>query len=151
MAEHDDTTTANCIRSHMWKRIFDRYDGKPEFHLFRLRGLNLLNWKDQFVFRFKKVDGSGRHQNYQTLQQKDFDDQLELLDVPPAAVRLTSGYQPDAAGQAIERIIVAKPLQRSIIWAAQVNIADGSATRIDITPARLSGTGRVDVRQRAAR
>ena len=86
-----------------------------------------------------------------TKRSSNFDDQLVLLDVPPAAVRLTSGDQPDAAGQAIERIIVAKPLQRSIIWAAQVNIADGSATWIDITPARLSGTGRVDVRQRAAK
>lgn len=117
-AEHDDTTVANCIRSHAWTEIVRRFDGRPGVKLMRLRGLNLLLHKDETVWRFKLVDDGGRHSNYQTQQQKDFDDQLEFPEFPPAAIRLTSGYQPDDAAQAIERILVARPLGPSIRWVA---------------------------------
>lgn len=146
-AEHDDTTAANCIRSHMWTEVVRRFDGRPGCTLIRLQGLNLLNYKDQTVWRLKRVDGSGRHSNYQTKQQRDFDDQLDLPGLPAEAVRLTSGYQPGEAGQMIERIIVARPFGRSIVWAAQVNVVDDVALWIDITPARLAGTERIDFRR----
>jgi len=147
-AEHDDTTAANCIRSHMWKEVTRRFAGRKRCKLIRMRGLNLLLHRDELVFRFKKVDGAGRHRNYQTQQQEDFDDQLPLPELPPEAVRLTSGYQPDFAGQSIERIIVARPIRRSIAWAAQVNVTDGAASWVDITPARLPGTEHMDYRGR---
>jgi tryptophan 2,3-dioxygenase len=150
-AEHDDTTVANCIRSHAWTEVLRRFDGRSGFVLMRLRGLNLLLHKDETVWRFKLVDGAGRHSNYQTQQQRDFDDQLELPGIPPAAVRLTSGYQPDEAAQAIERIVVARPLGPSIRWVAQVNVIDGTSTWTDITPVRLPGTSRVDYRGRGKR
>src|SRR5690349_15820604 len=73
-AEHDDTTVANCIRSHAWTEIVRRFDGRPGFRLMRLNRLNLLLYKDETVWRFKLVDGAGRHSNYQTQQQKAFDD-----------------------------------------------------------------------------
>jgi hypothetical protein len=146
-AEHDDTTTANCIRSHMWKQVVTRFDGKSGFKLQKLQGLNLLNWEGRYVFRFKKVDGSGRHANYQTKQQRDFDDQLELPGIPPAALRLTSGYQPDPSGLMIDRIIVARPYGTSTVWAAQVNLDSGKVTWTDITPVRLPGTERMDRRR----
>ena len=141
-AEHDDTTAANCIRSHMWMEIERRFRGRPGCTLLRLKGLNVLLYGDQFVWRFKRVDRSGRHRNYQTDQQKDFDDQKPFPEIPPPAVRLTSGYQPDASGQAIERIVVARPLGRSTQWAAQVNIVDSVASWEEITPRRFAGTER---------
>lgn len=143
-AEHDDTTAANCIRSHMWKEVTRRFDGRPGCVLRSLQRLNVLIYRDAFVWRFKKVDAAGRHQNYQTDQQRDFDDQKPLPFIPDAAVRLTSGYQPDATGQAIERIIVARPFGRSIQWTAQINVVDSVASWIDITPQRLDGTERFD-------
>lgn len=147
-AEHDDTTAANCIRSHMWTEVVRRFDGRHGCKLLSLGRLNLLLYKNDVVWRFKKVDGSGRHQNYQTKQQRDYDDQLELPGLPGAAVRLTSGYQPDGAGQAIDRVIVSRPLGKSMMWAAQTNVIDNAASWVDITPRRLAGTDRFDYRAR---
>jgi hypothetical protein len=31
IAEHDDTTAANNIRSHMWSEVIRRFDGRPGF------------------------------------------------------------------------------------------------------------------------
>lgn len=35
-AEHDDTTAANCIRSHAWTEVVRRFEGRPGFTLRRL-------------------------------------------------------------------------------------------------------------------
>lgn len=150
-AEHDDTTTANVIRSHMWTEIVRRFDGRPGCKVLRLRGLNLLIHRDETVWRFKLVDGTGRHANYQTKQQQDYDAQMHLPHIPSAALRLTSGYQLDEAAQKIERVIVARPIGGDIVWASQVNMAGETATWSDITPARLPGTDRVDYRRRGGR
>jgi len=147
-AEHDNTTMANCIRSHAWTEVVRRFDGRKGFNLLRLGRLNLLLCRDETVWRFKLVDGSGRHSNYQTEQQKNFDDQLPLPGLPSEAVRLTSGYQPDEAGHSIARVIVARPIGRQIEWASQVNIVDDVASWVDITPPRLPGTERVDFKRR---
>ncbi len=93
----------------MLSEVVSRFDGRDGYRVQRLRGLALLNYRDVIVWRFKKVDGSGRHQNYQTKQQRDFDDQLILPGIPEAATRLTSGYQPDAAAEGIERVLFRDP------------------------------------------
>jgi hypothetical protein len=149
LAEHDEATAASCVRSHMLMAVKRRFDGVDGCHVLDLHGLKVLNYRDLAVLRFKKVDAAGRHHNYQTDQQKDFDDQLPLPGLPPAAVRLTSGYQLDLSGQEIERIIIARPLHKSIMWTAQVNVMEEQATWIDITPRRLTGTERFDYRGRA--
>jgi hypothetical protein len=147
-AEHDSTTAANCIRSHAWTEAVRRFDGRKGCKLLRLARLNLLLYRDETVWRFKLVDGSGRHSNYQTEQQINFDDQQPLPGLPTEAVRLTSGYQPDELGQKLERVIVARPIGRQIEWAAQVNVDGDVASWVDITPARLPGTERVDFKRR---
>jgi hypothetical protein len=124
------------VRSHMLQEVIARFDSRPGFTILVLRGLALLNYQDQIVLRFKKVDGEGRHQNYQTKQQKDFDDQLELPEIPPAAT--------------IRRIIVSRPWGKSMMWSSQVNVVDKEAMWEDITPARLAGTSRLDRRRRGA-
>lgn len=150
LAEHDDTTAANSIRAHLWIRVKQALDGKNECVAMTVRQLNVLIYQDKIVWRFKKVDEQGLHANYQTLQQQDYDLRRSLPGIPPAAVRLTSGYQPDVTGLAIERHIIARPFGRSIQWAAQVNLIDDQATWTDITPQRLSGTEAFDRRNRDA-
>lgn len=149
-AEHDDTTAANCIRAALLAEITRRFNGRKGFKLLRYRRLWLLNHRDQTLWRFKQVDGSGRHQNVQTVQQRRFDLQLPLPGLPAEAVRLTSGYEPDAARQSIQRVIVSRPYGKSMRWAAQVNMMEGAATWTDITPARFFGTERFDYRTRRA-
>jgi hypothetical protein len=149
LAEHDETTAANCVRAHMLMAVIRRFDGVPGCHILDINGFKVLNYRDLAVVRFKKVDAAGRHHNYQTEQQRDFDDQEPLPGLPAEAVRLTSGYQLDVSGQAIERIIIARPISQSIMWTAQVNVIEDHATWIDITPRRLAGTERFDYRGRA--
>ncbi len=149
LAEHDESTAASCVRAHMLMALKRRYDGVPGCHILDYNGLKVLNYRDLAVLRFKKVDAAGRHHNYQTGQQKDFDAQEPLPGLPPAGVRLTSGYQLDISGQTIERIIIARPLSSSIMWTAQVNVIEESAFWVDITPRRLAGTEGFDYRGRA--
>jgi hypothetical protein len=73
---------------------------------------------------------------------------LSLPNLPPEAIRLTSGYEPDAAFMSIQRVIVSRPFGKSMRWAAQVNMAGDAATWQDITPVRLPGTSHFDYRKR---
>ena len=99
--------------SYVWTEIVRTgLTGGRAANSVRLKGLNLLLYKDEIVWRFKKVDGAGRHRNYQSSkQQRDSDNQFTLPGIPSEAVRLTSGYQPDEAGQSIDRIIVRARLE----------------------------------------
>lgn len=144
LAEHDDRTAANCMYSHLIMEAARRFDGRDGCKFINVRGLVVMNWRDEIVWRFKKVDRAGRHKNYQTKQQKAFDDRLPLPGIPEPAVRLTCGYQPDATGLAIERVIIARPMGRSVQWAAQVNMIDEAPVWVEITQPRFGGTERFD-------
>jgi hypothetical protein len=121
-------------------------DGEAGHHFLNVRGLDLLNYCDLAVVRLKKVNGACRWRNYQTPQQQDFDDQKPFGEFPPKAVRLVAGYEPDPAFSTIDRVIISRPMGKSILWAAQVVILDDAPTWVDITPARLDGTERLDFR-----
>ena len=151
--DHDDTTTAACIRSHMWTWLQNNMLDIPGVDLIRAgatRQLPLLNYRGVALARFKKVDASGRHANYRTGQQDDFDRQRPLPGLPNAAVRLTCGYEPLPAGDSIRRIIISHVYGRTVLWASQVNVADDVAAWDDITPARFAGTRRIQDRPRRA-
>jgi hypothetical protein len=147
-AEHDDALAAQCVRRHMLLELMRRLDGRDGCALLNVQGFRILNFRDQAVLRFKKVDGAGRHSAYRTDQQMEFDDQEPLTGIPEAAVRLTCGYQLDQAGEEIDRIIIARPTGRSIAWTAQVILLEEKAAWVDITPARFAGTDRIDFRRR---
>jgi hypothetical protein len=147
-ADHDDTTVANCIRCHMWAYVQNQIDGMPGVTLLNARGLKLLNYYDRYVLRFKQVDKFGIHQNVRTDQQNDFDQGEPLPDIPPAAIRLTSGYQQTAAADAIERVLIARIFGRSVLWLSQINVIAAESAWTDITPVRIDGTSRVDARFR---
>jgi hypothetical protein len=143
-AEHSNTTAANCIYSHAETemiRVADRVDGLSRI---RVRQLHILNFRDLIVARFKKVKANGRHSNYLTLQQLDYDDQKTIPRIPDPAIRLTVGYQLDPTGTALERIMIARPIGRQIFWTSQVIVVDEVASWTDITPRRFVGMDVVD-------
>jgi hypothetical protein len=151
-ADHDDSTAASCVRCHMWAYVQNQIAGRPGVNLLNVRGLDLLNYYDRYVFRFKKVNKIGLHRNYPTDQQDDFDKDIPFPELPPAAIRLTSGYQPNEAADAVERVLVTRVLGRSVLWVSQINVVAAEPIWADITPTRLRGTSRVDARwQRAGR
>jgi hypothetical protein len=138
-AEHTERATANCIYSHAEKRMIESAEIVVGLNAIRLRGLAVLNYQDRALARFKKVNARGRHSNYQTKQQQDYDDQKTLPGIPEPAFRLTAGYQLDAIGSSLERIMIARPLGRTVLWTAQVTLIEGVAAWQDITPQRFGG------------
>lgn len=143
-ADHTDRAMANCIYSHAEKRLIAAADETAGIFAIDVRGLRVLNYQDRALARFKKVKPNGKHSNYQTKQQRDYDDQRTLPGIPEPAFRLTAGYQLDASGSALERIMIARPLGRNILWTAQVTMIDSAVKWEDITPDRFVGTGRAD-------
>lgn len=150
-AEHSNTATANCIYSHAENRMISAADGVMGLNSLKVRGLHVLNYRDQALARFKKVKPNGKHSNYQTKQQQDYDDQKSFPGFPEPAFRLTAGYHLDASGSYLERIMIARPLGRNILWTAQVSIIDGLAHWEDITPKKFAGTQASDFDAEKAR
>jgi len=133
-AEHESRTAAGCVRDHAWNEFKSLFMDREGFHFLDIRGLQVLNIRDELVLRIKKVNENGVHSNYQTSQQKDFDKQVELPGLPSAAARIVIGYQPDIAFSEVERVIVRSP---SLKWVSQILQDKKTATWIDITPAEL--------------
>lgn len=145
LAQHRDRTSANCVYDHAFHNLRERLEGEPGCHFLNHRGLEVLNYFDLALLRLKKVNGAGRARNLLTKQQRDYDDQKSIPGLPDAAVRLVVGYQPDPAFSAVERVIVSRPLGKTIRWTAQIVGADDALIKwFDITPARLAGTEAVD-------
>ncbi|MEJ0093372.1 MAG: hypothetical protein WDN46_08035 [Methylocella sp.] len=143
-AEHNDRAVANNIYSHAEKRVVTFAEGTPGLNVINSHSLIVANYLDQGLFRFKKVKANGKHSNYQTKQQQDYDDQKTFADFPAPAVRLTVGYELDASGAGLKRIMIARPIGRSILWTAQVMMEAEVARWEDITPRRFDATESID-------
>ncbi|MGJ0426629.1 hypothetical protein [Methylocystis sp.] len=143
-ADHTDSAMANCIYSHAEKKLLAASDESAGVFAINARGMRVLNYRDVALARFKKVKPNGKHSNYPTKQQRDYDDQKTLPGIPDPAFRLTAGYQLDVSGSVLERIMIARPLGRNIFWTAQVTMIDSAVHWEDITPERFVGTGRSD-------
>lgn len=150
-AEHTDRAVANCIYSHAEKRIAALAETTPGLQVIDLRSLRVANYRDQGLFQFKRVKANGKHSNYQTKQQQDYDDQKPFPEFPDPAIRLTVGYELDAAGAGLKRIMIARPIGRSIFWTAQVVMDAGAAEWEDITPRRFGATEAIDFDAERAR
>lgn len=133
-AEHESRTAAGCVRDHAWTEFKTEFMGEDGFHFLDIKGMNVLNIRDELVIRVKKVNANGLHSNYQTAQQKSFDKQEELPFLPVAASRVIVGYQPDVAFSEVERVIVRSPSKK---WASQILEIDEAPSWVDITPATL--------------
>lgn len=137
-AEHNTRAIANAVWCHAWAGFRREFMDEPGFHFLERRGLEVLNIRDELVLRAKKVDENGRHQNADTRQQREFDAQLPLEGLPPAAIRVIIGYQPDEAFSVVERVTVRRPRG---LWVSQIVDVDEAAEEpqrwIDITPLDL--------------
>jgi len=139
-AEHDTRAMKNCIYAHSQNRMYVCEAENDGINILNVNGMKVLNFKDEVVLRLKNVNENGKHTNYPTEQQIDYDDQMELEGIPHKAIRLTAGYQLDSSGTELERIMIARPIGRSVFWTAQVEIEEEIAQWIDITPKRFAGT-----------
>jgi hypothetical protein len=133
-AEHTSRAALNSIWALVWKGYEREFGERSGFHLLDVRGLQVLNIGDQLVVRAKRVDANGRHVNNRTRQQKDFDRQIPLKGLPPAAVRLVIGYELDPAYSTVERVIVRHTMGH---WLSQIVMVEDEYQWEDITPARL--------------
>lgn len=142
-AAHDNAAAAKNVHRHILEEITIAIADLGGLALVDARGLMVLNIHDRALLRFKKMDEEGNSASYPTKQAQAFDRQLPLPNLPPAATRLTFGYEPDLAYSAIVRILTACPLGRRTHWCVQVNEEDaGVASWVDITPQRFLGTER---------
>jgi hypothetical protein len=133
-ADHDTRAICSAVYCHAWKAFEREFIDEPGFNFLNARGLNVLNIRDEVVLRVKKVDENGRHQNATTAQQRAFDAQMDLPDIPPAGIRIVMGYQPDEAFSMVERVIVRRPLKR---WVSQITEVGEACQWVDITPVEL--------------
>jgi hypothetical protein len=148
VAQQRERTVAGCVNDHVFHKLRESLEGKWGCRFPSLRGLEVLDYEGKALVRIKKVNGAGRGRNAATQQQRDYDAQLPLPGLPPEAVRLVAGYQPDAAFSSVQRVIIAAPLGKTIAWASQVVVVEDAASWVDITPSRLPGTDRTDFGQR---
>ena len=124
IAQQRERTVAGCVNDHAFHRLRELLEGKTGCRFPTIRGLEVLDYQGVALIRVKKVNGAGRGRNAVTRQQSDYDAQLPLLGLPPEAVRLVAGYQPDATFNSVQRVIISRPLGKTILWASQVVIAD---------------------------
>lgn len=133
-ADLTSSAIAHNVTCHAWAGFEREFTDEPGFHFLNVRGLNILNIRDEVVIRVKKVDENGRHQNADTAQQRAFDGREDLPGIPPAATRVVMGYQPDQAFSEVVRVTVRRPQAR---WVAQVVLIDDACSWVDITPVGL--------------
>jgi hypothetical protein len=133
-AEHDDRAAASAVYCHVWSGFQREFADERGFHFLDIRGLKILNIKDEIVLRAKKVNANGRHRNNDTEQQRAFDAQEDIPGLPAAAARIVAGYQPDPAFSEVERVIIRRPRG---MWVSQIIETEEAPSWIDITPAEL--------------
>jgi hypothetical protein len=144
-AELNDSAVANDLRCHTWHGLKREFTGEPGFHFLKIRGLEILNIRDQLIIRPKKVNQYGRHRNHVSGQQRAYDNKQPIPGLPLEAQRLIFGYEIDPAYSSIIRVIVRRPKGR---WIAQINEPTAETRWTDITPVELPlyGEGRVKTR-----
>jgi len=139
-AEHTDSAAAHNVHCHIVPEFEREFSEEAGFNFLAGRGrLRVVNIQDRIVGRWKKVNEEGLHRNHDSEQQRKFDAQEQLPYLPPAALRVTFGYEPDAAFSQCQRVMVARPQGKEIVWAAQIIEVSGAYIWEDITPKRLPG------------
>lgn len=144
LAQQRGRTASGCVYDHAFHRARELLTEEQGCHFLNLRGLEVLNYRDAALIRFKKVNGAGRARNYPTPQQQDYDDQLSFPELPPEAVRLVAGYQPDAMFTVVDRVIISRPMGRNIVWAAQVHRLEEAVMWENLTTPSFAGFDRQD-------
>lgn len=150
-ADHSDSCAAHNVHNFATKRLERSLAGTPGVHFLSPRGLWVMNVQDVLVASVKKMDGDGNHRSHDSKQQRDFDAQKPLPELPNEAVRLRIGYEPDPAFMSVERVLVVRPGKRLDRWQAQIIDDDGAWSWTDITPEFLPGFGNERARRASGR
>lgn len=137
-AEHSVYAMRRAVYDHAETRMLEIVEEVDGLVAINLKGMTVFNYRDQAVVRLKKVNPEGKHCNYPTGQQLDYDCQLELPGLPPA-FRLVAGYSPDPSDTYVERFMITRPIGRKPYWTAQVNLHEGEPSWEDITPPAIFG------------
>lgn len=138
-ADHTDSCAAHAVQNHVVANLERKFSEAPGVHFLTVRGMRVMNVGDILVASMKKLDSDGRHRNHDSQQQRDFDAQKPLPDIPPAAVRLRIGYEPDVAFTDVERVLIARPQGKSVVWQSQIIDGAEGCSWVDITPQKLPG------------
>lgn len=133
VAEHDDRAATASIYRHQLMRARKRLAAHAGVNTIEVRGLWVIDFHGRVNMRFKKVNSAGRGRNIATEQQKKFDGQADIPGLPSSAIRVTAGYQADAALTSINKVLISRPLGRDIVWCVRVALGV-DARWIDITP-----------------
>ncbi|GHO52907.1 hypothetical protein [Ktedonobacter robiniae] len=112
----DARTRANIVNNYICHEIRHRFADIPGVTITEHLGFLVLNFSDLVLSRFKILDRNLRAGNVWTKRQRDYDDLLELPDLPPKAIRVTIGYQLDRSETEIKNILVTRPAHRKIAW-----------------------------------
>jgi hypothetical protein len=65
--------------------------------------------------------------------------------LPAKAIRVVAGYKADAALTSIDKILIARPFGKGVVWCVQV-VLGTDARWVDVTPDRLPGTEKFEKR-----
>ena len=112
-------TRACFIYDHICYEVKHQFEGvsgvsindKPEFVL--------LNIENLILIRFKKLNSASQGSNIATIQQDNYNLQLELPGIPNSAARITAGYLLDKIQATIKDIRIAFPVDRRgkrVLW-----------------------------------
>lgn len=121
-------TRANFINDHICHEIKQRFNDMPGVSIAEHMGFLILNFSNLVLLRFKMLNDARQASNIQTQRQKDYDNQLELPDLPPKAIRIVAGYQLDRVTQTqISDILITRPVRKNVLWHYSI-LKDGVAT-----------------------
>ncbi|MEA2561337.1 MAG: hypothetical protein QOH06_2841 [Acidobacteriota bacterium] len=134
-------TRANFIYDHITTGARARFADLKRVKISENRGFLELLIASRYIIRFKKLNKSGRSSNIQTKQQlRWFSIQLELPDMPPAAVRLIAGYQLNLLGTEVANVLVTRPVGSVIEWSFSLADSLSNVKQFPVHPPKPATT-----------
>jgi hypothetical protein len=109
-------TRANVVNNYICYEIKHRFANITGISIIECHGFLVLNFFDLVLLRFKMLDKNYRAGNILTRQQRDYDDLLELPNLPQKAIRVIAGYLLDKTQTQIRDILVTRPFHRKVVW-----------------------------------
>lgn len=125
-------TRANVVHDYICHEIRHKFDSIPGISIIEDPGFLILNFSDIVLLRFKLLDRNLRARNIQTKQQKYYDNQSELPNLPPKAYRVIAGYQLDKAQVAVKDILIVRSIRKRTVWSYSILNDNVSSLRLPL-------------------
>jgi len=104
----------------------EEFAGDAEVDICECYGTLRLHLGEEYDLGFKKVDHRGRHSNYPTKRQRDYDKQMQLFGDPlPDAIRLHIGIEWNRAGTEVIDVSLVYPYRGTKLWGYSLRPDDG--------------------------